>query len=209
MKLNIQHLLRFTGDGQEYRETVGRVAKILISQIETLSEIATEFSNFAKIPTARKQEFNLSTQISKVIELYENDNRVNIHFDRGNCGNLMVSADREQLSRAFINLIKNGIQAIPPGREGLIEISLKRREHMVVILVKDNGTGIPEHLREKMFSPNFTTKTSGMGLGLAIVKNIVENFNGRIWFDTVTDEGTTFHLEIPVHEEPGFDQTDY
>ncbi len=205
MKLNIQHLLRFTGDGPEYRETVNRIAKILISQIETLSDIATEFSNFAKIPTARKQEFNLAAQISKVIELYENDNRVHIHFERGNCGNLMVSADREQLSRAFINLIKNGIQAIPQERRGLIEISLKRRDHMVVISVKDNGTGIPEHLREKMFSPNFTTKTSGMGLGLAIVKNIVENFNGRIWFDTETDQGTTFYLEIPVLEESGSD----
>jgi two-component system, NtrC family, nitrogen regulation sensor histidine kinase NtrY len=68
--------------------------------------------------------------------------------------------------------------------------------------VADNGTGIPEELQEKMFSPNFTTKTSGMGLGLAIVKNIVENFNGRVWFETFTNEGTTFYLEIPVFEDP-------
>lgn len=201
MKLNIQHLQRFKGDGEEYRKTVNRIAQTLIGQIETLSEIATEFSNFAKIPTARKQEFNLALQIMKVIELYENDNRVTILFDKGNCGNLNVNADREQLSRAFINLIKNGIQAIPPKREGVIKIRLKRREHMVVISVADNGTGIPEELREKMFSPNFTTKTSGMGLGLAIVKNIVENFSGMIWYETETNKGTTFYLEIPVFEE--------
>ncbi len=202
MKLSIQHLQRFKGDEEEYRATVNRIAQTLISQIETLSEIATEFSNFAKIPTARKQEFNLASQIRKVIELYENDNRVTIGFDKGLCGNLYVNADREQLSRAFINLIKNGIQAIPKDRTGHIEIRLKRREHMVVISVADNGTGIPEELQEKMFSPNFTTKTSGMGLGLAIVKNIVENFNGRIWFETITNEGTTFYLEIPVFEDP-------
>jgi two-component system, NtrC family, nitrogen regulation sensor histidine kinase NtrY len=202
MKLSIQHLQRFKGDEEEYRATVNRIAQTLISQIETLSEIATEFSNFAKIPTARKQEFNLASQIRKVIELYENDNRVTIGFDKGQCGNLNVNADREQLSRAFINLIKNGIQAIPKDRHGHIEIRLKRREHMVVISVADNGTGIPEELQEKMFSPNFTTKTSGMGLGLAIVKNIVENFNGRVWFETTTNEGTTFYLEIPVYENP-------
>jgi two-component system, NtrC family, nitrogen regulation sensor histidine kinase NtrY len=201
MKLNIQHLQRFKGDGEEYRKTVNRIAQTLIGQIETLSEIATEFSNFAKIPTARKQEFNLASQIMKVIELYENDNRVTIRFDKGNCGNLNVNADREQLSRAFINLIKNGIQAIPQEREGIIKIKLKRREHMVVISVADNGTGIPEELREKMFSPNFTTKTSGMGLGLAIVKNIVENFSGMIRYETETNKGTTFYLEIPVFEE--------
>lgn len=205
MKLNIQHLQRFRGDEAEYRETVNRIAQTLINQIETLSDIATEFSNFAKIPTARKQEFILATHIAKVIELYENDNRVKIFFDPGNCAHLQVNADREQLSRAFINLIKNGIQAIPADRDGRIDIRLRRREHMVVISVSDNGTGIPEPLREKMFSPNFTTKTSGMGLGLAIVKNIVENFNGQIWFETENNEGTTFYLEIPIHETPDYD----
>ena len=201
MRLNIQHLQRFKGDGKEYRKTVSRIAQTLIGQIETLSEIATEFSNFAKIPTARKQKFNLASHIMKVIELYENDNLITIRFDKGICGDLNVNADREQLSRAFINLIKNGIQAIPPERAGIIEIIMKRREHMVVISVADNGSGIPEELREKMFSPNFTTKTSGMGLGLAIVKNIVENFSGRIWYETITNKGTTFYLEIPVFEE--------
>ena len=205
MKLSIQHLQRFKADGEVYRETVNRIAQTLIHQIETLSEIATEFSNFAKIPTARKQEFSLVSQIRKVIELYENDNRIAILFDAGNCGSLKVNADREQLSRAFINLIKNGIQAIPKDRDGKIEIRLKRRDHLVVISLADNGSGIPEELREKMFSPNYTTKTSGMGLGLAIVKSIVENFNGRIWFETITGQGTTFFMEIPVFEDPDSD----
>jgi two-component system, NtrC family, nitrogen regulation sensor histidine kinase NtrY len=205
MKLSIQHLQRFKAEGEEYRETVNRISQTLIHQIETLSEIATEFSNFAKIPTARKQEFSLAGQIRKVIELYENDDRITLLFDDGGNSNLKVFADREQLSRALINLIKNGIQAIPKDRAGKIEIRLKRRDHFVVISLSDNGSGIPEELQEKMFSPNFTTKTSGMGLGLAIVKSIVENFSGRIWFETGTDEGTTFYIEIPVYEEPDTD----
>lgn len=198
MKLNIQHLQRFRGEGREYRDYVNRIARNLIDQIDTLSEIATEFSNFAQIPRAMKQVFNLNTQISKVIELYENHDRVDISFDRGDDDTVLVNADREQLSRALINLIKNGIQAIPEERQGTIIISVRKKEHMVVIAVADNGTGIPTELQEKMFSPSFTTKSSGMGLGLAIVKSIAENFNGRVWYDTVINQGTTFYLEIPI-----------
>jgi signal transduction histidine kinase len=113
-----------------------------------------------------------------------------------------VNADREQLSRAIINLIKNGIQSIPENRKGKIIIRLTRREHMAVIEVSDNGAGIPVELRDKLFGPSFTTKSSGMGLGLAIVKNIVENFSGKIWFETELGKGTSFFIEIPVFE-PG------
>ncbi|MCL1822006.1 MAG: ATP-binding protein, partial [Prolixibacteraceae bacterium] len=198
MKLNIQHLQRFKGSEADYRKTVNRIAQTLIDQINTLSNIATEFSNFAKIPTANKQEFNLSDLILRVTGLYENDNRVNIHFVDETLAALRVNADMEQLSRALINLIKNGIQAIPAGRKGMITIGLISCKNMAVISVQDNGIGIPEELREKMFSPNFTTKSSGMGLGLAIVKNAVENFEGKVWFTTESGKGSTFYLEIPV-----------
>ncbi len=201
MKLNIQHLQRFSGNETTYREAVNRVADTLIAQIDSLSEIATEFSNFAKIPGTRKQIFNLGFEISKTVELYENDHRVKVVFNSGDCGETKVNADPEQLSRALINLIKNGIQAIPPDREGIIHIGLMNQDPMVVISVTDNGSGIAEPLRERMFSPNFTTKTSGMGLGLAIVKSIAENFHGRVWFETQTNEGTTFYLAIPVYME--------
>ncbi len=202
MKLNIQHLQRFRGEGKEYHEYVNRISQTLIDQIDALSDIATEFSSFAQIPTAMKQVFNLSEQIGKVIELYENDERIRIYFNREKCGDIWVNADREQLSRALINLIKNGIQAIPEDRNGQIVLDLKRQNHLVIISVADNGSGISPELQEKMFSPNFTTKTSGMGLGLAIVKNIAENFNGRVWYETKPDEGTTFYLEIPVYDDP-------
>ena len=201
MKLNIQYLQRKKGKDPEYNKYLERVTGTLIEQIDNLSNIATEFSNFAKIPTARNQVINLSSQVQKVIDLFETHDKAQITFDPGKCENTEVSADREQLSRAIINLIKNGIQAVPDDQMGEIKISLKRRHHMAVIEVKDNGTGIPPELRDKLFSPSFTTKTSGMGLGLAIVKNIVENFSGKIDFETEMGKGTIFYVEIPIYEK--------
>ena len=202
MKLNIQHLQRAKGRGKEYSEYIERVTAILIEQIDNLSNIATEFSNFAQIPNARNQVFELAGQMKKVILLFETDEKAEIRFIYEGYENINVNADREQLSRAIINLIKNAIQSIPEDQKGNIEISLSRREHMAVIAVADDGQGIPVELRDKLFGPSFTTKTSGMGLGLAIVKNIVENFSGKVWFETVLGKGTTFYIEIPVYENP-------
>jgi nitrogen fixation/metabolism regulation signal transduction histidine kinase len=200
MKLNIQHLQRAKGRGKEYNEYIERVTATLIEQIDNLSNIATEFSNFAQIPNARNQVFELAGHLKKVIGLFEPDERAEINFNYKGFENINVNADREQLSRAIINLVKNATQAIPEEQKGKIEISLNRREHMAVIAVSDNGLGIPVELRDKLFSPSFTTKTSGMGLGLAIVKNIVENFSGKIWFETELEKGSTFYIEIPVYE---------
>jgi signal transduction histidine kinase len=200
MKLNIQHLQRTKGKGKEYNEYIERLTATLIEQIDNLSNIATEFSNFAQIPNARNQVFELAAQMKKVIGLFETDDRVTIKFNYKGFENINVNADREQLSRAIINLIKNAIQSIPDDKNGKIVISLTRRDHMAVIAVSDDGLGIPVELRDKLFSPSFTTKTSGMGLGLAIVKNIVENFSGKIWFETELEKGSTFYIEIPVYE---------
>ncbi len=201
MKLNIQQLQRAKREGHQDDKFLERVTSTLIEQIDNLSNIATEFSNFAKIPTARNQVFNLSRQLQKVIDLFDTHSRVGIEFHSNGMEDIDVNADREQLSRAIINLVKNGIQSVPEDMEGCIKINLSRRDHMAVIAVSDNGSGIPVELRDKLFSPSFTTKSSGMGLGLAIVKNIVENFSGTIWFETELGKGTTFYLEIPVYEE--------
>ena len=200
MKLNIQYLQRAKRKGKEYDEHIERVTATLIEQIDNLSNIATEFSNFAQIPNARNQVFELAAQMKKVIGLFETDERAAIEFNYHGFEDIKVNADREQLSRAIINLMKNAIQSIPENRKGKIKISLNRREHMAIFTVSDDGQGIQVELRDKLFSPSFTTKTSGMGLGLAIVKNIVENFSGRIWFETELEKGTTFYVEIPVYE---------
>ncbi len=113
---------------------------------------------------------------------------------------LQVKVDKDQCSRIFTNLIKNAQQAIPADRVGKIEIELFLKNRNVVVKVKDNGTGIAPEAMDKIFVPNFSTKTEGMGLGLAMVKNIVESFGGTIWFDTAQNNGTSFYVSLPVSE---------
>lgn len=199
MKLNIQFLQRSDPNKDtDYQEKVRKVTEALIEQIDNLSAIATEFSNFAQIPRATNEEFNLTQRLLEIIKLYNYTGQVEIttHF-KGN-ENLMVFADKEQFSRAILNLIKNSIQAIPENRKGLIDIDLKKNNGTAIITIKDNGKGISENLNESIFVPNFTTKSSGTGLGLAIARNIVENFKGEIWFESEVDKGTRFFIRIPL-----------
>lgn len=85
--------------------------------------------------------------------------------------------------------------------EGIIDISLSSDENSILIVIKDNGIGISEEQKKKIFQPNFTTKSSGTGLGLAIVKNIVSSFNGKIWFESVENLGTVFSIEFLVEKK--------
>ena len=202
MKLNIQYLQRAKDEKAEhFDEFFNRVTHSLIEQIDTLSDIATEFSNFAKIPKAKNEVFNLAEQLIKVTGLFESSTNIDFSIQLNGQEELLVFADHEQISRAMVNLIKNAIQSIPPKRRGKVQVGLKQKKDMAVISVQDNGSGIPEDIRQQMFMPNFTTKTSGMGLGLAIVKKIIENAKGNIWFETELEKGTVFYIEIPVYQE--------
>ena len=109
-----------------------------------------------------------------------------------------VLTDKEQMLRVFNNLIRNAVQAIPEGRQGQIILAIDRQPGTCLISVRDNGSGIPDELKEKIFYPNFTTKNAGMGLGLALVKNIVESSDGRVWFETRLGEGTVFFIQLPL-----------
>jgi signal transduction histidine kinase len=199
MKLNIQFLQRSNPSlTDDYQEKLKKVTDTLIEQIDNLSAIATEFSNFAKIPKARNESFELTSRLREIIKLYNYTGQVEMltPFERHNT--LMVYADKEQFSRAILNLIKNAIQAIPENQEGKISIDIEVQKQNATISISDNGKGIPPDVQENIFVPNFTTKTSGAGLGLAITKNIVENFNGSIWFKTQVGKGSTFYIMIPL-----------
>jgi len=111
---------------------------------------------------------------------------------------VMIFADREHLNSVFANLIKNGIQSIPAGRQGSINVDVEVGTDKVISVIKDNGSGIPEDLKKKLFTPNFTTKSSGMGLGLSIAKKYIENAGGRIWFESEQDKGSVFYVELPL-----------
>ncbi len=200
MKLNIQYLQRAKEEGNEhYDDFFERVTKNLIEQIDTLSGIATEFSNFAQIPKARNEVFNLIEVLQNLCSLFEPNQNLHFSLELNKLNNILVFADKEQLSRAFLNLIKNAIQSIPTDQKGEIRIDIQKSELFVLTKISDNGAGISKNAQEHLFEPNFTTKTSGMGLGLSIVRNIINNFKGKIWYETSETSGTSFYVEIPLY----------
>ncbi len=200
MKLSVQHLQRSSGeDAAKLKQNLKRITQTLIEQIDHLSAIATEFSNFAKMPRTNNEEVDLKEKIIKISKLFHSTEDIEIQTTFANTVPAIVLADREQLSRVFINLVKNAIQAIPEDRNGKISISLETTENNVIVKVMDNGRGIPVELGDKLFQPNFTTKSSGMGMGLAIVKNIIEHAGGEIRYETVPGVGTTFIVVLPLY----------
>ena len=154
------------------------------------------------MPGIRNELIKLPEKLKEVVLLFENTQNVTISFNNSTQGDLQVIADKDQLGRAIINLIKNGIQAIPKERAGIVKIGLHNDLEWAYISVCDNGSGIPGELKDKLFVPSFTTKSSGMGLGLAITKRIIENFKGEIGFESNPDLGTTFLIKLPITNFP-------
>ena len=202
MKLSVQHLQRAWREQSPNLDSImQRFSQTLIEQIDTLSNIATEFSNFAKMPKANNVVLDLPVILENIVNLYAESEQVKISYEAEKYHDIQVYADKDQLVRVFSNLFKNAIQAIPENRDGLITVEIEREAGSFIVKLKDNGDGIPDDKLEKIFTPNFTTKTGGMGLGLAMVKSIIENAGGRIWFETRAGEGTTFFVLLPRYEE--------
>ncbi len=201
MKLSIQYLLhayQANPDPSVIAPMLKRVSVTLVEQIESLAQIATQFSNFAKMPQPENIHFSLNDLAASVHHLFKNERQdmdININLPDVD---FEVYADRNQVTRVINNLLKNAIQAIPDDKKGKIEMTLYQLENKAILKVQDNGTGIPPEIREKVFAPNFSTKNSGTGLGLAICKNIIEGFKGDIYFETEMDKGTTFFVELPL-----------
>lgn len=199
MKLSIQHLQRAMADGRPNVDVLAqRVMATMIEQIDSLSHIASEFSSFAKMPTAQNEVFDLTEVVASVADLFREEQNVSIVHERAEP--VWVYADKNQLLRVFNNLVKNAVQAIPDGKHGTVTIGVERENHYATVWVKDNGIGITEEQRSKVFVPNFTTKSSGTGLGLAMSKQIVENAGGEVWFDSEPEMGTTFFVKLPLHK---------
>jgi signal transduction histidine kinase len=200
MKLTLQHMKRIIDDGGDNGETEKKQKQInsLLEQIETLSDIATSFSNFAKMPAPKSELLDIRLLLLETIELYDKKElgRIVTNIEEGQ---FMVEGDRNWLGRAFSNLIINGFQAVNDHHKARLDIKLKGMERKRVrIEIQDNGEGIPDHIGEKVFTPNFSTKYSGSGLGLAITRKGVEHANGTIWFKSTEGAGTTFYVDIPL-----------
>ena len=198
IKLNVQLLMRAWEDKDpDWELRLRRFSQSLLMQIDTLSSIATEFSDFAQMPQTHQQIFDVIPMLQDSIEFFQGQTDCVIAFDT-DVEDCMIFADRKQIIRVFNNLIKNALQAIPESRKGLLRIFITSKDDYCLISFKDNGMGIAEEMQAKIFSPNFTTKTTGMGLGLAMVKNIVENSAGKISFETILGEGTVFIVSFPM-----------
>lgn len=194
MKLNIQFMLRSlqVEDPDEFKKRFREISAVLIEQIDNMASIASAFSDFAKIPVSQSEVFDISEMAENCVKLFENN------VDYWECDiepRIHVFADKEQIHRVFVNVLKNAEQSIPEEREGKIKMSVKRENTKVVVRIQDNGIGIPDEIRNKVFEPNFTTKNSGTGLGLAISRRIVESMGGEIGF-TTSGEGTEFYIVL-------------
>ena len=201
LKLGIQQLERSWRENDErFDERFEKFSKSFIEQIDSLSHIASEFSEFAKMPDTQFKDVDVLDILTKAVEVFQNNVGVNITVDN-HCDRDVVTihGDRDQLLRSFNNLIKNSIEAAIAKRRCHIHITVRYdRDDHVAIAIRDNGEGIPLEAREKMFQPNFTTKSSGTGLGLAFVKQAMEGMGGSIRYETFVGKGTTFYLRIPL-----------
>lgn len=200
MKLSVQQLLRsYDPNDPESEERLKRVANSMIEQIDALTKIANEFSNFAKMPQLTNERMNIVPVVSGVCELFA-ESGVKVTFE-SQSNEVYGDIDKDQFVRVFNNLIKNAVQSIPAGVEGEIKVRMKQESETVIIEIEDNGQGIPEDMRAKIFVPYFTTKGTGTGLGLAMVKQIIENHAGTIYFDSVEGKGTVFTITLPISKK--------
>lgn len=198
MKLNIQYLQQALNNNYpNVNELAKKVSESLIEQINNLSYIASEFSDFAKMPEARPEKFDLNELLQRTVDLYKNQSEVTVHFTPYK-DSLEVYTDKSQLLRVCNNLLENAVQAIPAEREGKVEVSLSTEGNDALIAFADNGTGIEGEAVGRIFQPYFTTKSSGTGLGLAMTKKIIEFWKGTIRFETAPGKGTTFYITVPI-----------
>ena len=200
MKLSIQYLQKaVANNAPNTKELSQSVAATLVEQIDQLAKIASDFYQFANIGNINNEKFDLGEIMQNLVNLYKADANLNVvwhHPDEP----LFINSDKVQVSRLFTNLIKNGIEA--SNADEVINIHIKQYalNGKIITSITDNGGGIAEDKQPRIFDPNFTTKTSGTGLGLAICKAIVEKANGRIWFETEKNIGTTFFVEFNAAE---------
>lgn len=196
MKLSIQYLQRAIDAGDpNIEELAKKVTRTLDEQIENLSSIATAFASFAKMPKANNEIINLNDLLKSIAELFNRDGNTIVSFTTES-NSPLVFADKNQLVSVFNNLVKNAVQSIPESRKGFVDMAVVEDGNWVVVSIKDNGNGISNDLYEKVFVPNFTTKSSGTGLGLAICKQIIDGAGGTIWFESKEGEGTTFSVKL-------------
>lgn len=201
IKLSIQHLQATADyDAQQWQEKFSKTMGMVIQQIESLNTIASEFSDFAKMPRAKLETVNVAEAVRDVELLFA---EAPFHLvTQIESEKPLVVIDPDGLRRVLGNLVKNAKHAVADTKDAQVTIRLKEVNHKLHLEVEDNGTGIPHELKSKIFQPNFTTKSSGTGLGLAICQQIIEQAEGRIWFESEEGTFTRFVIEFPLASTP-------
>ena len=194
MRLTVQSFQRTSSlESKQEKNKLNDFCDTLIEQIDTMSSVATSFSDFATLPKTQLEKSDIVDATKKVVEIFEQNN---INFQSSK-ETIVIKLDKEQWIRVMTNLIKNSIQAIPSDREQNINVEISDSTNSVKIVVSDNGLGVLEKNKEKIFEPKFTTKTDGMGLGLGIVKNIINSHRGKISYKSKPKKGTKFIISLP------------
>ncbi|HUH45598.1 MAG TPA: ATP-binding protein, partial [Arenibacter sp.] len=195
MRLSIQNFeRRFDPQDPDIAEKVSEFSGTLIQQIDTLSNIASAFSDFANMPAQQNETLNVVKVVKLVVDIF-NENY--IRFSARD-QEIIAILDRTQLIRVITNLLKNATQAVSGVADPQVVVTVLKDGEEVSITVADNGTGIRKEVGDRIFEPKFTTKTSGMGLGLGMVKNIVETYKGSIHFESELHKGTVFTVRFPI-----------
>ena len=200
MKLTLQHLIRLQQAGRlDDAEKLKKSFETLIHQVDALSGIASSFSTFAKMPLPNNELMNFKKVLTNVLGLFQNNSQVELTFqDDSFSDQIPILGDDKLFGRVISNLVINGIQSVDNGEKPVIKVWLWMTDQAVFLEISDNGKGISEELKDKIFVPNFSTKSTGSGLGLAIAKSGVETAGGKIWFDTELGKGSTFYLTFPL-----------
>lgn len=196
MRLTVQSFeRRFNPEDPKINEKMKDFCDTLVQQIDTMSAVASAFSNFASMPAQENTKLDVVKTVQLALEIF-NEDFIRFESDKHE---IIAIFDRSQIIRIITNLVKNAIQAIP-AYEAFPRVLVKvvQVDEEVLISVSDNGVGISDENKGKIFEPKFTTKTSGMGLGLAMIKNMIEGYGGVIYFETLKDKGTTFYVRLPI-----------
>ena len=194
MRLTVQSFERkFNPEDENIKEKLGEYSKTLIQQIDVMSSIASAFSDFAKMPTQKRERIEVISVVKLALDIF-NEKFINyIPKEQELYGNL----DKTQLIRIVTNLVKNAMQASEKEENPIINVIVLSENKNIKITVSDNGKGIADDVKDLIFEPKFTTKTSGMGLGLGIIKNIIEAYDGTITFSSNEGKGTIFTVILP------------
>ena len=200
MRLSVQSFQhKFDSQDPDIHKKLDEYTKTLIQQIDTMSSIASAFSDFAKMPAQKLEVLNVVEVVELALEIFP---RSDIKFISKE-SEIIANFDRSQLIRIITNLVKNAVQSIPENRPPKISIHLFSDDTDIVIEVTDNGCGITKEIEDRIFEPKFTTKTSGMGLGLPMIKNMIDTYNGSVNFSSIINEGSQFTVRFPKHFKDG------